>query len=97
MYGSFQTQSSLNVLDLASRIYVADNIATSQHFSAIAETFYKTEIKNINFDHPVKAAFDINQWINITTHGRIPGLVNAGVLKNMFITCFIRFSLRFFV
>nr|XP_032522704.1 uncharacterized protein LOC116774155 [Danaus plexippus plexippus] len=74
---TLKTQSSLNVLDLASRIYVAENIATSQHFSAIAETFYKTEIKNINFDHPVKAAFDINQWINITTHGRIPGLVNA--------------------
>ncbi|XP_052744245.1 probable RNA-directed DNA polymerase from transposon BS [Bicyclus anynana] len=74
---SLRTKSSHYVLNLASRIYLDDNLIPGQHFAALSESHYKTEIKKLNFGYPVAAAYYINQWVNYTTAGKITDLVNA--------------------
>uniref|UniRef100_S4P9U3 Serine protease inhibitor 3 n=2 Tax=Pararge aegeria TaxID=116150 RepID=S4P9U3_9NEOP len=74
---SLKTKSSHYVLNLASRIYIDDSLVPLQHFAALSESHYRTEIKNLYFGHPVSAAYYINQWVNSTTGGKISDLVNA--------------------
>ncbi|CAH0731945.1 unnamed protein product, partial [Brenthis ino] len=73
---SLHTKSSQYILNLASRIYIGGNIVPQQRFSAVAEQFYKTELKPLNFTDPASAAKSINQWVSNNTEGRINHLVD---------------------
>lgn len=49
-------------------------------FAAIAEEFYKTELKTVDFHHPPEAAMQINAWVSNITKGKISHLVSEGKL-----------------
>lgn len=74
--GSLETKSNQYVLDLGSRIYVGENVKARQKFSAVAEEFYKTEIRNTDFDHPKMATNEINGWVSKITHNKITKLLS---------------------
>lgn len=74
--GSLETKSNQYVLDLGSRIYIGEYVKARQKFSAVAEEFYKTEIKNTNFDHPKIATKEINGWVANITHNKITKLLS---------------------
>lgn len=80
---SLKKESSEYILNLGSRIYVDDSAQPRQRFAAIAEEFYKTELKTINFYDPAKASQQINEWVSNTTVGRIPNLVSEDDVVGM--------------
>ncbi|KAI5645802.1 serpin (serine protease inhibitor) domain-containing protein [Phthorimaea operculella] len=73
---SLETKSSQYILNLGNRIYVDDYVKPRQRFAAVAEEFYKTELKTIDFDAPAQAVKDINSWVANKTEGHILNLVN---------------------
>lgn len=74
----FQKKSPQYILNLGSRIYIGDDAQPRQRFAAIAQEFYKTELKTVNFNDPAIAAKEINNWVSNTTQGKIPILVDEG-------------------
>lgn len=80
---SLQKESPYYILNLGSRIYVGDNTHPRQRFAAIAQEFYKTELKNVNFNNPAVASKEINTWVSNITQGHIPSLVNEDDVANM--------------
>lgn len=80
---SLQKESPYYILNLGSRIYVGDNTHPRQRFAAIAQEFYKTELKNVNFNNPAVASKEINAWVSNITQGHIPSLVNEDDVANM--------------
>uniref|UniRef100_A0A2A4K0E7 Serpin domain-containing protein n=1 Tax=Heliothis virescens TaxID=7102 RepID=A0A2A4K0E7_HELVI len=80
---SLQKESPQYILNLGSRIYIADSAQPRQRFAAIAQEFYKTELKTVNFLEPAVAAKDINTWVSNITQGRIPTLVDEDDVANM--------------
>lgn len=73
---SLKKQNPEYVLNLGSRIYIGDYVLPRQRFAAIAEEFYKTEIRGIDFYNPPEASKQINAWVSNITHGKIPDLVD---------------------
>ncbi|KOB65471.1 Serpin 3a, partial [Operophtera brumata] len=80
---SLKKESPEYILNLGSRIYIGDSAAPRQRFAAIAEEFYKTELRTVNFYKPVEATKEINGWVSNITAGRIPNLVNEDDVANM--------------
>ncbi|XP_075984933.1 uncharacterized protein LOC142982357 [Anticarsia gemmatalis] len=80
---SLQKESSQYILNLGSRIYIEDSAQPRQRFAAIAQEFYKTELKTVNFYNPPEAAKQINSWVSNITQGRIPNLVNEDDVANV--------------
>ncbi|KAJ0172289.1 hypothetical protein K1T71_012262 [Dendrolimus kikuchii] len=72
---SLKKESPEYILNLGSRVYVGNNAVVRQRYAAIAQGFYKTEMKSANFHNPDAAAREINEWVNNVTQGRIPKLV----------------------
>lgn len=63
---------------MGNRIYVDDVAEPRQRFAAVAEEFYKTELRKIDFNDPPAAAKTINAWVANKTDGNIPNLVTEG-------------------
>ena len=80
---SLKKESPEYILSLNSRIYVNKNAEPRQRFAAIAQEFYKTELKNVNFFNPDVAANEINAWVSNTTYGNIPKLVEPDDMIGM--------------
>lgn len=80
---SLQKESPQYILNLGSRIYIGDNAQPRQRFAAIAQEFYKTELKTVNFNNPAVASKEINTWVSNITQGRIPSLVDEDDVSNM--------------
>ncbi|GBP82118.1 Serine protease inhibitor 27A [Eumeta japonica] len=80
---SLQTKSSQYILNLGSRIYLGTTAQPRQRFAAIAEEFYKTELKTIDFHNPPKAAAEINAWVANVTENRIQNLITEGDAANL--------------
>ncbi|CAK1545668.1 unnamed protein product [Leptosia nina] len=80
---SLQTKSSDYILDIGSRIYVGSSIKPPQHFAAVAQRFYKTEITSLDFNKPELAAGSINKWVANITQGRITNLVAPGDVEGV--------------
>lgn len=80
---SLKQESPHYILNLGSRIYISDDALPRQRFAAIAQEFYKTELKTINFHNPSEATKLINGWVANITQGRIPNLVNEDDIANM--------------
>jgi serpin A len=74
----FQKHSSHYILNMGSRIYVESSVPLRQRFAAIAQEFYNTEIKTLNFQSPIGAASIVNNWVSDLTHGKITNLVKPG-------------------
>ncbi|KAJ8709120.1 hypothetical protein PYW07_008946 [Mythimna separata] len=80
---SLQKESPQYILNLGSRIYIGDNAQPRQRFAAIAQEFYKTELKTVDFHNPAVASKEINNWVSNITQGRIPTLVDEDDVANM--------------
>ncbi|CAH0596278.1 unnamed protein product [Chrysodeixis includens] len=80
---SLQKKSPQYILNLGSRIYIGDDAQPRQRFAAIAQEFYKTELKTVNFNDPSVAAKEINTWVSDTTQGKIPTLVDEDDVAGM--------------
>nr|AAO21505.1 serpin 3a [Manduca sexta]AAO21506.1 serpin 3b [Manduca sexta] len=74
---SLKRESPDYILNLGSRIYMGEGVQPRQRFAAIAQEFYKTELKTTNFFKPEVAAREINNWVSNATQGKIPNLVEA--------------------
>lgn len=82
---SLQTQSYQYILDLGSRIYLENNAEPRQRFAAIAEQYYRTELKRVDFGNPIVATKEINNWVSNITHGKINNLVDEDDVANVII------------
>lgn len=95
---SLKVESPEYILNLGSRVYVRNNAVIRQHYAAIAESFYKTEMKTIDFFNPEVASSEINAWVNKVTQGRIPNLVTpndvSGLVVMILNTLYFRGSWR---
>lgn len=80
---SLKKESPEYILNLGSRIYVGDSAQPRQRFAAIAQEFYKTELRRTNFHQPAIAAKDINDWVSNITYGKIPNLVKEADVQNI--------------
>ncbi|XP_026313628.1 serine protease inhibitor 27A-like [Hyposmocoma kahamanoa] len=80
---SLTSKSSQYILNLGNRIYVDDFVEPRQRFAAIAEEFYKTELKKIDFNDAPAAAKSINAWVANKTEGNIHNLVNEDDIQNV--------------
>ncbi|CAB3238336.1 unnamed protein product [Arctia plantaginis] len=73
---SLKKESPQYILNLGSRVYIGSNVRPKQMFAAIAEEFYKTELKTVDFHNPPEAAKQINSWVSNVTKGKISNLVS---------------------
>ncbi|KAL4717300.1 hypothetical protein ACJJTC_017187 [Scirpophaga incertulas] len=80
---SLQKESPQYILNLGSRIYIDDSAQPRQRFAAIAQQFYRTELKSVDFHQPIAAAKSINDWVANVTHGRITNLINPDDVSKM--------------
>ncbi|XP_026317710.1 serine protease inhibitor 27A-like [Hyposmocoma kahamanoa] len=80
---SLTTKSSQYILNLGNRIYIDDYAEPRQRFAAIAEEYYKTELKKIDFNDAPAAAKSINAWVANKTEGNIHNLVNEDDIQNI--------------
>ncbi|CAG9127432.1 unnamed protein product [Plutella xylostella] len=83
-YGKLSnTFSSLNpnFLSLKNKIYVADGFTLDDEFSASSRGTYRSEIENLKFTEPSKAAAVINEWAEKETHGNIKNAVSPDALS----------------
>lgn len=96
---SLKVSSPDYILNLGSRIYLEHSIVPKQRFAAIAEQFYDTQLRRINFSEPLIASKEINEWVTNVTHGRITNLVDHDDLENAVIlilnTLFFKGSWRY--
>nr|AAD09285.1 putative serpin [Hyphantria cunea]AAD40672.1 serpin [Hyphantria cunea] len=80
---SLKKESPQYILNVGSRVYVGSNVRPKQMFAAIAEEFYKTELKTVDFHHPPEAAMQINAWVSNITKGKISHLVSEDDVANV--------------
>lgn len=80
---SLKKESPQYILNLGSRVYVGNNVRPKQRFAAIAEEFYKTELKSVDFQNPPEATKQINAWISNVTKGKIFNLVSEDDVANV--------------
>ncbi|XP_061704206.1 uncharacterized protein LOC133515652 [Cydia pomonella] len=78
---SLQLANPNYTLNVGSRIYVDSTVSERQRFSSIAEEFYKTELKKVDFRLPAETAAQINGWVSNLTHGNIPNLIDEDEVK----------------
>jgi serpin B len=68
--------SRLNAtVEFASRMFLADHFAIKPDFRLLMQSFYSTDVLNMNFSKSAQAARNINNWVNKTTHGKISKLL----------------------
>lgn len=65
-------------LNIGSRIYMDSSILPRQRYTAIAESFYNTNILSTNFSDPRASAEMINNFVKNLTGGRISKIVDDG-------------------
>lgn len=51
-------------LELANKIYVRKDYSLNDTFAALSKNVFDSEIENIDFQQNVKAAAEINAWVN---------------------------------
>ncbi|CAH1260664.1 unnamed protein product [Diabrotica balteata] len=67
-------------LNLANKIYLAQNFSIKQQFNDIAVNSYAAEVENIDFSKPAKAANLMNSWVEEKTNNRITNLIDKNNL-----------------
>jgi serpin B len=76
---SLQAQKDVT-LSIANALWSDSEFPLSQHFIQQCCSLYQADAKTLNFSDPA-AASTINAWVNRNTHGKIPNIVNASVLR----------------
>lgn len=95
---SLQKKNPNYILNLGSRIYIGDSAQPRQRFAAVAQEFYNTELKTVDFSNPPEASKQINSWVSNITQGKIPNLVDdddvAGTIVLVLNTLYFKGSWR---
>jgi len=69
-------------LSIANSIWGRQGLSFNPEFLTTNQTYYKAEIKTLNFDDP-NAAKTINSWVSQKTKGKIPTIVSPPIPRDM--------------
>lgn len=60
---------------------MSDKLRLNKNYEMMLRKVYFTEIRRMDFRHPIPATEKINSWVNKSTKGLIPGIIEPGVLN----------------
>ncbi|XP_039748667.1 alaserpin-like [Pararge aegeria] len=76
-YANKELKSTEGVtLTTANKIYIGNHYELNNDFAALSKDVFGSEVKTINFEENIKAATEINTWVEEQTNHRIKDLVD---------------------
>lgn len=67
----------------ANGVFVSNKLRLNKNYEMMLRKVYFAEVCRMDFGDPVPVAEKINSWVNRSTNGLIPGIVEPGMLELM--------------
>jgi serpin B len=80
--GVIKELESSDGLKIANKIYVKNGYTIKPKFNEIVSKKFGSAVENINFGDNVKAANEINQWVESKTNNKIKNLIEPNMLSD---------------
>lgn len=65
-------------MDIGTTLFIDTSVKLNDEFLATTTASYNSSYQKVDFSKPINAAYLINQWAQIMTHGHIQELITAG-------------------
>lgn len=65
-------------MDIGTKLFIDTSVQLNDDFLTNTTVSYNSSYQKVDFSKPVNAAYLINQWAQLMTHGRVKELINAG-------------------
>lgn len=78
-----QANTTGALLKNANGIFVSEKLRLNKNYENMLQKVYFAEVSRMDFRYPIPATEKINSWVNKSTKGLIPGIVEPGILELM--------------